>query len=442
MSLPHFGDVAAHTEDILRAALGAADAADAVRRHLRLAGDFLLASDTRESLRRASRVYLVACGKAASAMARAAAEILGDRLTTGVAAVPLGEPELAPQRIRFIRAGHPLPDEGSLAAGRAAAAMLAETRRGDIVLALISGGGSAMLELLVGGVELEEMRALTRSLLHSGAPIEAVNTVRKALSQVKAGGLARLAAPARVVSLILSDVVGDRISAVASGPTVLHYARPEEARGVLERFVGWSEVPDPVRRALRRPVQAGPHVPRPRNVLIGNNPQVVEAAQRKASEMKFVARTLTTRMQGEARDVGRSFGDRLAKIAQGRLAAPRPLCLLMGGETTVTVRGPGQGGRNQELALGAMLALEGVPGVAVMALATDGVDGPTDAAGALVSGESATHARRLGFDPLAALEANDSYSVLDALGALLRTGMTGTNLNDLVVGLIYFDGRR
>jgi hydroxypyruvate reductase len=318
--------------------------------------------------------------------------------------------------------------------------MLAETRRGDIVLALISGGGSAMLELLVGGVELEEMRALTRTLLLSGAPIEAVNTVRKTLSQVKAGGLARLAAPARVVSLILSDVVGDKISAVASGPTVLQYARPGEARAVLKRFVGWPDVPEQVRRALRRSVQAGSHVPRPRNILIGSNRQVVEAARRQAAEMEFAARTLTMRMRGEARDVGGRFGARLARIARGRLAAARPLCLLMGGETTVTVRGPGQGGRNQELALGAMLALEGVAGVAVMALATDGVDGPTDAAGAVVSGESAARARLLGFDPLAALEANDAYPALDALGALLRTGMTGTNLNDLVVGLIYSDG--
>jgi len=441
MTQPHFDDGVFHSAAILGAALSAADAADAVRRHLRLAGDCLLASNHQERLLPGSRVYLVALGKAAPAMARAAVEVLGDRLTRGVAAVPDSEPVPPPPRIRFIGGGHPLPDQGSLAAGRAAASMLDETCRGDIVLALVSGGGSSMFELLVGGVELEDIRVLTEILLRSGAPIQALNEVRKALSQVKAGGLARLAAPARVVALILSDVVGDRISAVASGPTVLRGARPEQARAILKRYVGWSEVPEHVRRALRRPVRASPQVPRPRNVLIGNNRQVVEAARRQAKEMGFMARTLTSRMEGEARDVGWRFGGRLAKIARGRPANTRPLCLLMGGETTVTVHGRGRGGRNQELALGAALALEGVLGVMVMALATDGVDGPTDAAGAAVTGVTTTRARGLGVDPLATLEANDSYPLLDALGALVRTGRTGTNLNDLVVGLVYPESR-
>lgn len=441
MTQPHFDDVVFHSAAILRAALSAADAADAVRRHLRLAGDCLFASNHQERLLPGSRVYLVALGKAAPAMARAAVEVLGDRLTRGVAAVPDSEPVPPPPRIRFIRGGHPLPDQGSLAAGRAAATMLEETRRGDIVLALVSGGGSSMFELLVDGLDLQALRSLTGILLRSGAPIEAVNEVRKALSRVKAGGLARLAAPARVVALILSDVVGDRISAVASGPTVLRAARPEQARAILKRHVVWSEVPEHVRRALRRPVKVSPRVPRPRNVLIGSNRQVVEAAGCQAAEMEFEARTLTTRMEGEARDVGWRFGGRLAEIAQARPARTRPLCLLMGGETTVTVRGHGRGGRNQELALGAALALEGISGVTVMALATDGVDGPTDAAGAAVTGVTATRARGLGVDPLATLEANDSYPLLDALGALVRTGRTGTNLNDLVVGLVYPEAR-
>jgi hydroxypyruvate reductase len=313
------------------------------------------------------------------------------------------------------------------------------------VLALISGGGSALMELPLPGVRLGDLQALNRQLLASGAEIGEINRVRRALSQIKAGGLARLAWPAQVVALILSDVVGDRLSLVASGPTVLTGSDSMEARRILQRHVLWREAPETVHLAL---AQRGPadrsgtarHAPRrrtagrparrPVNVLVGSNRHLIQAAARAAADLGFQVRVLTGRMQGEAHEVGTRFGARLRR-------APPGSCLLMGGETTVTLTRAGRGGRNQELALAAGLALEGQPGRAVMAFASDGVDGPTEAAGAVVDGGIALRAESLGLDPREALARHDSYPLLAAVEALIHTGPTGTNLNDLVVGLSY-----
>lgn len=440
MAGPGFADYPSHLGVIRQIALRTADAGAAVIRHLGLGEGHLRAGSHVLPLTDRTRITLVALGKAAPAMSRAAAEILGGRLVEGVAAVPKADPGTPPQRVAFIPAGHPLPDEGSLKAGRAVAAALAKTGRDDIVLVLVSGGGSAMLELPVPRVDLADLRALNMLLLCSGAPIQAMNIVRKALSQIKAGGLARLAAPARVVALILSDVVGDRLSAIASGPTVLYRVRPADAIEVLKGYDLWARAPDNVRRALSEAATTTPSVPRPRNLLIGSNRQVLEAVARQAADLGFVPRPVTARMQGEAREVGRRFAARLAQLAAKRRPtrrAAQPTCLLMGGETTVAVRGPGMGGRNQELALAAALALNGVERVALMAMGTDGVDGPTDAAGAQIDGRTVARARNLGLDPQKALEENDSYPLLDAVGALIRTGPTGTNLNDIAVGLVY-----
>lgn len=375
-------------------------------------------------------------------MAEAACRLLGGRIAAGVVTAPPGPPPSTPLlralqregRIEVILTGHPLPDEGSLAAGKAAASMLDSTGPDDVLLALVSGGGSAMFELLPPGIGVEDLRKMNELLLRSGAPIEAINTVRRSLSLVKAGGLARLAAPARTVALILSDVVGDRLSAVASGPTILRRADPAAARRILEGVGLWPRTPEAVKRALAaagsREPEKRPAIPRPINLLAANNRQVVEAVARQAAAMGFSVAIVSRRMHGEARSIAGPFVRRL-------LRARPPACLLLGGETTVTVRNGGHGGRNQELALAAALLLEGVPGLAVMTLATDGIDGPTDAAGAVVTGETVPRARALGLDAHQALARHDSYPLLGAVGALLRTGPTGTNLGDLVVGLAY-----
>jgi glycerate 2-kinase len=413
---------------IQRAALAAADAAAAVQRSLVADAQGLVVGGRRIELAPDGRVFLIGLGKAAPNMARAAVSVLGRRLEAGLVTVPVG---LAPPDLpglTIIPAGHPLPDDGSLAAGSAAAAMLSQTGEEDLVLVLVSGGGSAMFELPHPGIRLADLRALHAAVLRSGAPIGVFNAIRRDLSQVKAGGLARLAAPARTVGLILSDVVGDRLSAIASGPTVLVRSDPKAALEGIFRFGLETRLPPRLLAALQQPPLQPPRAPRPCNFLVGSRRDVLTAAGRQAADMGFAARVLTGNMQGEARMVGTRLAARL------RRAQPAT-CLLMAGETTVTVRGAGRGGRNQELAFAAAVALEGHPAAAIMALATDGIDGPTEAAGAIVDGATIAQARRLGFDPAACLEDNDTYPPLSRTGSLIRTGPTGTNLSDLVVGI-------
>lgn len=379
-----------------------------------------------------ARVIVVAFGKAAAGMARAAAEALGDAWTRGLVVLPHGHraPRLA--RTRAIEAGHPLPDEGSVRAGREVQALLAGLRRADYLLALISGGGSALLELPNPGVSLEDLRATQRLLLRSGAPIEDLNTVRRALSQIKGGGLARLASPARTLALVLSDVVGDRLVAIASGPTVLTASTGRAAAvRVLRRYGIESQVPSAVLAALALPPATQPPTPRPFNQIAAGNRTAVAAALRQAERLGFHTHRITAGMEGEARDVGVAVALRLRRPVKTAVA------YFLGGETTVTVRGSGRGGRNQELALSAAIALAGRDGVALMALASDGVDGPTDAAGAMVTGDTVPRLRQEGIDPTEALDANDSYPALDKAGALIRSGPTGTNVSDIVVGLRY-----
>jgi hydroxypyruvate reductase len=426
----HYSDHPQHLGAIRNAALRAADPFAAVERNLHLSDSHLHAGTHALPLHPDSRIFLIALGKAASPMTIAAASLLENKLEAGIAAVPIRHSGELPPSVNAIRAGHPQPDEGSLAAGEAAVDLLHGTTNHDYVVVLISGGGSAMFEHPLPGISLDDLRKLNASLLRSGAPIEDVNTVRRALSLVKAGGLARLAAPAVCVALIMSDVVGDRLSTIASGPTVLRPPSSEAARAILQQHSLWESSSQSVRAALSQKQASLRPSPRPMNILVASNRDVVQAAQVQAEELGFAVRILSRRMRGEARQVGRKIARRLA-------GTTGPQCLLMGGETTVTVRGRGVGGRNQELALAASLALDGVENVALMALATDGVDGPTVAAGAVVTGGTATRLRAAGVDPEAALDENDSHTALHACGALIRTGPTCTNLNDLVVGLAY-----
>ncbi len=435
IELPRFEDHKKHLQLISLQALKAADAHRAVRRYLRFSREGIEAGTHTIGLKPGARIYLVAFGKAAPAMARAAVEILRNQIVAGIIAAPRNIDDLPPS-LKIFHAGHPLPNADSLAAGRATELLLEGTTRDDLLLALVSGGGSAMLELPLPGIELDDLRLLNTLLIQSGLPIQKINTIRRALSRIKNGGLARLAAPARVLSLILSDVVGDHISAIASGPTVLKRASRAEARDILQESGLWSETCASIRFALDCPDPALERARRPRNILIGNNSHVVHAAGQQAHALGFSVKTVTTKMQGEAREIGERFGLRMKNLRQRR-ALEKPACLLMGGETTVTITGQGLGGRNQELALAAAIALSDIQHVAVMSFATDGVDGPTDAAGAIITGDTAVRSRSLGFVPQEALQENDSYPLLKAADALLHIGPTGTNLNDLVVGLIY-----
>lgn len=434
-------------EAIREAALQAVDPARAVRQYLELDGEELVVGDRRWSLANRAHVYLVAVGKAAIPMAEAVVALLGSHLARGLVITKYGHAAGAalPARVRVEEAGHPVPDAAGQRAAQAVRDLLAETEERDLVVVLLSGGGSALLPLPVVPLSLSDLQSTTEALLRSGATIGELNAVRKHLSQLKGGQLARRAAPAEVVALILSDVVGDPLDVIASGPTVPDPSTFEEARAVLARYDLLEHIPSAVRVHLQAGVEGEiAETPKPgdelfrrvHNVLIGSNRRASRAAVERAEALGYRALLLTTYVEGEAREVAK-VAAALAKGVRfnGDPLAP-PACIVWGGETTVTVTGSGKGGRNQELALAAALALDGLSGVALMALATDGSDGPTDAAGAMVSGETIGRMRDQGLHPREALANNDAYPVLDALGALMRTGPTGTNVNDVLVLLV------
>jgi hydroxypyruvate reductase len=419
-------------ERLKEAALGAVDPAAAVHRCVRREGADLVVGDRRYDLDAYGRVFVIGGGKASVPMAAAVADVLGERLNRGAVVTKYEHVRgWSPGRIDVIEAAHPVPDQNSVRGARAIAELAEEAGEGDLVLCLISGGGSALLTRPAGGMTLDDFRAMTDALLRSGATIDEINTVRKHCSGIKGGNLARLAAPAALVTLILSDVVGDPLDVIASGPTVPDSTTVADAREVLHRYgidppAGLRETPKPGDQIFKG-VQ---------NVIVGSNRLAAAAAVEKARSLGFDALLLGTYVEGEAREVGRVA----AALAKGVRADGDPLsppaCLVWGGETTVTVRGEGKGGRNQELALAAALALDGWSDVLIMALATDGTDGPTDAAGAVVTGETMARARELGLDARVLLAANDSYHFFEPLSDLIRTGPTGTNVNDLLFILV------
>jgi glycerate 2-kinase len=443
---PHAIRTLSHKETILavqQAALLAVEPGAAVRRHVQRLGERLTVGTQSYDLAAIGRIWIVGGGKAATAMAAALHAILGERLTGGLVITKYGHAGLGPDTgpVEVVEAAHPLPDEAGVEGSRRLAELLAGATGCDLVLAVISGGGSALMTLPAPGLTLEDMQKTTDLLLRCGASIVELNTVRKHLSQIKGGGLARLAGEASVASLVLSDVVGDPLDTIASGPLVPDSTTFADAMAVLERYDLVERVPGVVRERF----QAGrdgrlPDTPKPgdplfkrvQNFIVGSNRQAAEAALGAARDRGLNALLLSTFVEGEARHVARVAAGLAKELVAYDRPVARPACLVWGGETTVTVRGKGKGGRNQELALAAALALEGLPGVVLVALGTDGTDGPTDAAGAVATGETVARARALGLNPLAYLEDNNAYPFFDALGDLIRTGPTGTNVNDLL----------
>jgi hydroxypyruvate reductase len=432
------GDLRAAARELQQASLSAVDPAAAVRCHLRREGATLVSEGKRYDLSRLKRTYLAAIGKAAVPMADAAAGLLGNDLTAGVVVTKVQHYDSArvclPEAITVVEAGHPIPDENSLLGARAIVDLLQRAGRDDLVLFLVSGGGSALMSLPVNGITLESLRSLTGALLRSGATIGEINTVRKHLSQVKGGHLARIAHPARVLALVLSDVVGDPLDMIASGPAVPDPTSVKDAEDVLLRY--GDPVPGVGSLLCETPKPGDPVFSGVRHLVVGSNRQAALAAAKRATELGFNTLLLGTFVEGEAREVARVAAGLAKSVRVNGDPVSPPACLVMGGETTVTIRGTGKGGRNQELALAAALALEGWSGLLVLALASDGGDGPTDAAGAVITGETVARARALGIDARAALANNDSYLFFDALGDLVKTGPTGTNVNDLLFVLV------
>jgi hydroxypyruvate reductase len=421
---------------IWRAALDAAAVEPLVRAALRRDGDQLRCGPATFDLTGVARVLVLGCGKAGAAMARAVEGVLGDRIAGGLVVVKDGH--VLPTRIvEVTEAGHPVPDARGEAAARRLLALARSAGPDDLVLFVISGGGSALTPAPVPGVTLEQKGTVTRRLLAAGAAIGELNAVRKHLSLLKGGQLARAAAPARVLTLLLSDVIGDPLDVIASGPTAPDPTTFAGALEVLARRGGLEGLAPSVVEHLRAGARGDvAETPKPgdplfagvTHVVVGNHRLVVEAAARAAERLGYPPRVAAASLEGEASEVARDF------VAQAR-ARPAPGCLLAGGETTVTVRGGGRGGRCQEFALASALALERGEGMTVLAAGTDGTDGPTDAAGAVVDAGTIERARAAGLDPERALRDNDAHTLLGATGDLVVSGPTHTNLLDLYMAL-------
>lgn len=439
LELPAFLDADDHRKikAVVQAALAAVDPEQAVRRVLRRDGNWLMIGDRQVDLDDVDRLLLVGVGKAALAMGCAAVEVLGERLSGGVLITKVINSELQvrlPASITVLEGDHPVPGERSISATQRLLGCLSGLTERDLVIGLISGGGSALLTWPVDGVTLEDMQTLTRQLLVSGATINELNAVRRRLDRVKGGGLARAAYPAAMYTLILSDVIGSPLEVIASGPTVEpadEGARPLE---VLERYQLARELQPGILRALTREQNARDRSPdylRTANYLVASNETAARAALAAGREQGFDSLLLTTYLEGEAREAGGILAGVLRQMAASGEPVRRPGLIVVGGETTVHVNGQGIGGRNLEVALGAVEKMSGLQKAVLVTLATDGEDGPTDAAGAVVTGETQAQARAAGLSIQQALMENDSYTFFARLGGLIRTGSTGTNVNDL-----------
>lgn len=430
---------------IFAAALRRVEPRALVLEALQLDGDTLVVDDRRIPLAKGSRIIVVAIGKASIPMALGAEDALGELISRGVAATKRGalpaDSAARPRRIEPLEAAHPVPDQSSVEAGRRVLELVHGLSPDDVVLVLISGGGSALVEQPVPGVELEDIAATTEMLMKAGAGIEVLNAARRRLSRIKAGGLARAIAPGKVVNLIVSDVLGNPLPVIASGPSVDPGPARLDAAEAAKRLGVWEQIPEAARRVLSR--ASNDEVDRPltnvvASVVLADAAMAARAAAEGAEALGYQAEILATRFDGEAREFAR-FWSALARHqreARTSEAAARPVCLVGAGEMTVTVRGEGRGGRNTEMALAAALAIEGIEGVAIASLATDGDDGSSGAVGGVVVGASVQRAQERGVDPRRLLDENDSARFLDAASGLIVTGPTGTNVNDLYLALI------
>ncbi|MEP6933252.1 MAG: glycerate kinase, partial [Nitrospirota bacterium] len=423
--------------------LDAVDARKAIGQAISRNGEELVIGRRRYDLRRYERVVVLGAGKATASMAQAVEQRLGSRLHGGFVVVKHGH--VAPtRRIVVAEAGHPVPDRSGQQAAARLCAMVEELGRRDLLIVLLSGGASSLLPAPVSVITLADKQRTTQELLRCGASIREINTVRKHLSRIKGGRLAELT-KATVATLILSDVLGDDLSAIASGPTAPDPTTYQDAVAILKCYRIWRAVPQRVRRHLEFGCQGlVSETPKPGSSLfrrvhhhiVGSNAAAIKAVVHAAREAGL--RTLVQRptLTGEAQDEGKRFGLLAKNIVQAGKPLQRPCCVVAGGETTVTVTGTGAGGRAQEFAAAAALKIAGLAKVWVVAIGTDGTDGPTDAAGAVVDGHTVARAQRLSVDLKGALKRHNTYPALKRLNQLIVTGPTGTNVNDLYLLLV------
>ncbi|MEM1547004.1 MAG: glycerate kinase [Candidatus Methanomethylicia archaeon] len=424
-------------------ALKSVDPRGLIKSKITLSDDLLEVNGLRFKLSGFRRIFVIGGGKASGSMAEALEEVLKNRIEDGVVVIPRGtSSQYRTRRIRLYEASHPVPDENSVRGALEIMELAGKAGSDDLIICLISGGGSSLMTIPRQGVSLDDKRRITEMLLRSGANINEINTIRKHLSNFKGGMLAKEAYPATLVSLILSDVVGDRLDVIASGPTVPDPTTFIEAINILKRYNLWDKAPASIRDVLTNGVKGLiPETPKPgdkvfekvHNIIIGNNRLACLSAIKKLQHQGLNTLFLTSFMEGEARNMGLILSSIAFEVLTSGNPIPKPAAIVLGGETTVTVTGSGIGGRNQEIALSASTRIRGVNGVAIAAISTDGIDGPTDAAGAIIDGETGIRAENLGLNMMDYLINNDSYTFFSRIGDLIFTGPTGTNVNDIAI---------
>lgn len=437
-------DLRKSAKAIFNAGIKAVDPVTCINRHLKISDGNLEIGNSKFCLKDINKLFLIGAGKASAAMARRAEQLLGHHIHEGLIITKYGH-AVALTHCRIMEAGHPVPDMNGVNATKALLEMVSKAGPKDLIVCMISGGASALTPAPAKGISLEDKQDTTRFLLDCGANIHEINTIRKHLSLIKGGQLCRKANGARIISLILSDVIGDNLDIIGSGITAPDTGSFDDCKNILERYGLWNRIPKSVHQRIPAGI-AGQVVETPKpgalefanveNLIIGSLSDALSAAETEARRQGFTPLVLSSMIQGEAKEVAKVLGAIAREIRLSDRPIPVPACLLAGGETTVTIKGKGKGGRNMELALATGIELSGTSQILILSAGTDGSDGPTDAAGAFADGSTASRAVALGLSASKYLAANDSYHFFQCLDDLLITGPTRTNVMDLQILLI------
>lgn len=434
-----------HADEIFKHVLGTLDPEQLVKEKVSIRDSVLIVEEREYDLNNYENIYVVGGGKACAPMAKAMEELLGDRIDKGLIVVKYNH-DLPLNKIETVEASHPIPDENGKKGTSDILGLLSKTSEKDLVICLISGGGSALLVQPHKGVTLQDIQTTSGELLACGATIDEINTVRKHLSSIKGGQLAKSAYPSTLITLILSDVVGDPMDIIASGPTVPDESTFEDAYAIIQKYSLEEKIPNSVSGFLRKgmtgEIEETPRVGNEifdniQNVVVGSNKIALEAAEKKAREMGYNTIILSSLVEGESREAAKFFAAIAKEVSRTGTPIPKPACIIAGGETTVTIKGKGKGGRNQEFALSAAIEIEGCEGIVILGAGTDGTDGPTDATGAIVDYNTCKDARdKFHLKPEEFLSRNDSYNFFKKTGEHIITGPTMTNVMDIMISLI------
>ena len=430
---------------ILNAAIDAVKPSKLIKNQIMLKDNILQIKKQQTDLSQFENIYIIGAGKASAFMAQSLEDILQNRVTSGAVVVKYDHG--APcQKVKIFEGGHPIIDENSLAGTAQILNLVQQAGEKDLVLCLVSGGGSALLEKLSEGISLPDLQKTFNLLLGCGAAIEEINIVRKHLSLVKGGQLARAIAPATCITLIISDVIGDPVESIASGPTAADPTTFQDTWQVIEKYQLTKQLPEALKNYLQRGKEGKiPETLKPGdsifhktdNIVLGNNFLALQTGEQTAKELGYNTVILTSQIQGEAREIGKAAASIISEVIASGHPVQRPACFLIGGETTVTLRGEGKGGRNQELVNSALISLKNVTHPYVLiSCGTDGTDGPTDVAGGIITHEMWEKAKTLNLKPQEYLDRNDAYHFLEKIDGLIKTGPTGTNVMDIILALI------